>query len=214
MDRRTAVVGVLGNGFRAFHQLGCSLCCFVPAGFLLLPSGVILLAGVVGEADAVVVGGEQAGHGSPVIPGGRYGEENRRHLPPMSMARPTIFTPVHPARTWRGGGDKALESSRDTECLLTDGRQGLHWRHGHAHPQLDRAIAHLGNQKALADALNIRSPSISEWRAASRRTNPKAVPADRCLLSSAPQAGAVTWYDLRPDIFGEAPDGAPLREAG
>lgn len=81
-------------------------------------------------------------------------------------------------------------------------------------PPLDRAIAHLGSQRALADALHIRSPSISEWRAKLQEGNPKAVPADRCLPIERATGGAVTRYDLRPDIFGEAPDGAPAREAG
>lgn len=79
---------------------------------------------------------------------------------------------------------------------------------------LDRAIAHLGSQRALADALHIRSPSISEWRAKLQEGNPKAVPADRCLPIERATGGAVTRYDLRPDIFGEAPDGPPARKAG
>lgn len=83
----------------------------------------------------------------------------------------------------------------------------------HATP-LDRAIAHLGSQRALADALDIRSPSISEWRAKIREGKPHAVPADRCLPIERATGGAVTRYDLRPDIFGEAPAGAPLREVG
>jgi DNA-binding transcriptional regulator YdaS (Cro superfamily) len=40
------------------------------------------------------------------------------------------------------------------------------------------------------------------------------VPADRCLPIERATGGAVTRYDLRPDIFGDAPDGAPAREAG
>ena len=61
-------------------------------------------------------------------------------------------------------------------------------------PPLDRAIAHLGSQRALADALHIRSPSISEWRAKLQEGNPKAVPADRCLPIERATGGAVTRY--------------------
>lgn len=64
---------------------------------------------------------------------------------------------------------------------------------------LDRAIAHFESQQALADALEIRSPSISEWRKRGR------VPAERCRAIEHATGGAVTRYDLRPDVFGEAP---------
>ena len=83
----------------------------------------------------------------------------------------------------------------------------------HATP-LDRAIAHLGSQRALADALDIRSPSISEWRAKLSAGNPHAVPASRCLAIERATAGAVTRYELRPDVFGDPRDGALMREVG
>lgn len=81
----------------------------------------------------------------------------------------------------------------------------------HASP-LDRAIAHLGSQKALADALAIRSPSISEWRAKIQRGNAHAVPPARCISIERATSGAVTRYELRPDVFG--PEPAPLQEVG
>lgn len=66
---------------------------------------------------------------------------------------------------------------------------------------IDRVIAHLGSQQALADALGIRSPSISEWRARGAR----GIPAERCLPIERATGGAVTRYELRPDVFGPAP---------
>jgi DNA-binding transcriptional regulator YdaS (Cro superfamily) len=63
---------------------------------------------------------------------------------------------------------------------------------------LARAIKSVGNQQALADALGIKSPSITEWHA-------RKVPAERCVAIEQVTGGEVTRYDLRPDVFGEAP---------
>lgn len=71
---------------------------------------------------------------------------------------------------------------------------------------LDLAIKALGTQQALADALGIKSPSISEWRDRGK------VPAERCIAIEQATAGAVSRYQLRPDVFGEAP--APLEKTG
>lgn len=71
---------------------------------------------------------------------------------------------------------------------------------------LDRAIHLLGSQQALANLLNIRSPSISEWRA----RGPLGVPAARCLAIERATHGAVTRYELRPDVFGLAPENMDL----
>jgi DNA-binding transcriptional regulator YdaS (Cro superfamily) len=62
---------------------------------------------------------------------------------------------------------------------------------------LEQAISILGSQQALADALGIRSPSISEW-------HERGVPAGRCLAIEQATGGAVTRYQLRPDVFGSA----------
>ncbi len=64
---------------------------------------------------------------------------------------------------------------------------------------LDIAIKLLGSQEALAKALRIRSPSISEWRKRGK------VPADRCLAIEEATNGAVTRYELRLDVFGPSP---------
>lgn len=65
---------------------------------------------------------------------------------------------------------------------------------------LDRAIEALGSQLALAEALKIKSPSISEWRIRDR------IPAERCVPIEQLTGGAVTRYEMRPDVFGNAPE--------
>jgi DNA-binding transcriptional regulator YdaS (Cro superfamily) len=63
---------------------------------------------------------------------------------------------------------------------------------------LELAIDAMGTQQALADALGIKSPSITEWR-------DRKVPAERCIPIEEATCGAVTRYELRPDVFGPAP---------
>lgn len=74
-------------------------------------------------------------------------------------------------------------------------------------PALDDAVRCLGNQNALATAIGIRSASISGWRKRGQ------VPIEQCKPIEKATAGAVTRYDLRPDIFGAAPTAA-TREVG
>lgn len=69
---------------------------------------------------------------------------------------------------------------------------------------LDRAIEVLGTQQALAEALGISSPSISEWK---RRGQ---VPATRCRAIEAATGGKVSAHDLRPDLF-RPPAAGPIR---
>jgi len=64
---------------------------------------------------------------------------------------------------------------------------------------LTRAIEFFGSQQAMADALTIKSPSISGWRQSGR------VPAERCAAIEQLTNGAVTRHDLRPDVFGPLP---------
>jgi len=61
---------------------------------------------------------------------------------------------------------------------------------------LAQAIRIVGTQQKLADALGIKSPSITEW-------HQRKVPAERCLAIEHATGGAVTRQELRPDIFGE-----------
>lgn len=67
---------------------------------------------------------------------------------------------------------------------------------------LEQVIEILGSQEALASCLKIRSPSISDWRKRGR------VPAERCLEIEKLTDSRVSRYDLRPDVFGEAPEKA------
>ena len=65
---------------------------------------------------------------------------------------------------------------------------------------LEVAIRHIGTQDAFARRLGIKSPSVSEWKSRGK------VPAYRCIAIEQLTDGAVTRYDLRPDVFGVAPD--------
>jgi DNA-binding transcriptional regulator YdaS (Cro superfamily) len=71
---------------------------------------------------------------------------------------------------------------------------------------LDLACRLLGSQDSLADTLQIKSPSITGWRDRNR------VPAERCREIEAATHGRVTRYQLRPDVFGPAPQ--PVQQAG
>jgi DNA-binding transcriptional regulator YdaS (Cro superfamily) len=63
---------------------------------------------------------------------------------------------------------------------------------------LDRAIEIVGGVGKLAAALSTRQSTVSNWRSRGH------VPAERCLDIERATAGAVTRYDLRPDVFGAA----------
>lgn len=65
-------------------------------------------------------------------------------------------------------------------------------------PSLDRAVEVAGSQSALAKALGIKPPSISGWYERGK------VPVERCAAIEA--ATGVSRHDLRPDVFGPAPD--------
>lgn len=72
---------------------------------------------------------------------------------------------------------------------------------------IDQVIQIVGGQEKLAAILGIKSPSISGWRLRHR------VPSERCIAIERAVSGAITRYDLRPDVFGEAPKRAPKRKA-
>ena len=67
---------------------------------------------------------------------------------------------------------------------------------------LDKAIEHAGGVTALADKLGVRQSVVSNWK--TRGDDPK-VPAERCIDVERATDGVVTRYELRPDVFGDAP---------
>lgn len=65
---------------------------------------------------------------------------------------------------------------------------------------LERAISIVGGASALARELGAPWPStVTNWLSRG------GVPAERCLAIERITAGAVTRYELRPDVFGSAP---------
>lgn len=83
---------------------------------------------------------------------------------------------------------------------------------------LKRAIDKAGGQSALARACGVKQGHVWHWLNKSRR-----VPAEQALAVEAATGGAVTRYELRPDIFDSAPlrvkgaaqrDSSPIRRAG
>lgn len=55
------------------------------------------------------------------------------------------------------------------------------------------------SQQAFAVLVGVTQGRVSQWIAGER------VPAERCNDIEAATAGAVTRYELRPDVFGGAP---------
>jgi DNA-binding transcriptional regulator YdaS (Cro superfamily) len=62
---------------------------------------------------------------------------------------------------------------------------------------IDKAISILGGVSRTAEALGVVQGAVSNWIAR------KSVPASRCLAIENATNGAVTRYELRPDVFGE-----------
>lgn len=83
--------------------------------------------------------------------------------------------------------------------MSTDHKQGI-----------AQAITVLGSQQALADALGIKQPTVSEWKNGDRP-----VPIERCVDIERATGARVRRWDLRPDdwhrIWPElvGQDGAP-----
>lgn len=57
----------------------------------------------------------------------------------------------------------------------------------------------IGGTSAMALAIGVKPPTVSQWIAGKRR-----VPAERCMAIEQATNGEVTRYDLRPDVFGPA----------
>ena len=66
-----------------------------------------------------------------------------------------------------------------------------------------KAVDTLGGQPALAKALGVTPGAVGHWCVGYRPVPPK-----RCIPIEKATEGAVTRYDLRPDVFGKGPDDA------
>ena len=66
---------------------------------------------------------------------------------------------------------------------------------------LKKAVAISGGQAALARLLGLKQQHISWWINKSKR-----VPAEHVIAIERAVGGAVTRHDLRPDVFGPAPN--------
>lgn len=65
---------------------------------------------------------------------------------------------------------------------------------------IDKVIAKVGGPSALARALRIKPPTVIQWISGDRP-----IPGKRCIQIELACGGAVTRYELRPDIFGPTP---------
>ena len=70
------------------------------------------------------------------------------------------------------------------------------------------AVQAVGGQSALARAINARQQDVWYWLNVG-----KAVPAEYCRAIEAATGGKITRYQLRPDVFGDAPDHPPQDSA-
>lgn len=64
-------------------------------------------------------------------------------------------------------------------------------------PPIARAVALFASQQAFADALGVHQTFVSRMVVTGR------VPAERCRQIEEVTGGAVTRYELRPDVFGD-----------
>ena len=67
-------------------------------------------------------------------------------------------------------------------------------------PLIDKAIEVAGGPTALAKAVGVKTPTVTQWQ---KKVRP--VPPGRCRAIEEAVSGQVTRYQLRPDIFGDGP---------
>ncbi len=65
---------------------------------------------------------------------------------------------------------------------------------------IEQAVSVLGGTSKAAAALGVWPQSVTNWKARGR------APANQCIAIEAATKGAVTRYDLRPDVFGDHPN--------
>lgn len=63
------------------------------------------------------------------------------------------------------------------------------------------------SQQAFAEQVGVTQSRVSQWLAGER------IPAERAASIERATAGAVTRYDLRPDVFGAPPPATSEQEA-
>ncbi|WP_373565917.1 transcriptional regulator [Microbulbifer okhotskensis] len=63
---------------------------------------------------------------------------------------------------------------------------------------LKRAVAIVGTKSGLAKSIGVKPPVITQWFKSKRP-----IPAGQCRPIEAATNGAVTRYELRPDIYGD-----------
>jgi DNA-binding transcriptional regulator YdaS (Cro superfamily) len=66
---------------------------------------------------------------------------------------------------------------------------------------LQKACDQVGGQTALAKKIGRKQSTIWNWLK-------KGIPAEQCPAIERATDGKITRYDLRPDVFGEPPEGA------
>lgn len=66
---------------------------------------------------------------------------------------------------------------------------------------LKKAVDHVGGQNALARVLGLKQAHVWNWLNRDRE-----VPAEHCRKIEQATGGLVTRYELRPDVFGPAPE--------
>jgi len=66
--------------------------------------------------------------------------------------------------------------------------------------QIEHAIEAAGGVSALADRLAVKPPTVSQWRSGVRPVPPR-------LALQIEALTGVSRHDLRPDVFGPAPEG-------
>ena len=66
---------------------------------------------------------------------------------------------------------------------------------------IKKAIELVGGNHRLAVLVGVKPAFVSQWV-----TQRRPVPAERCIAIEKAANGQVTRYDLRPDVFGTAPE--------
>lgn len=65
---------------------------------------------------------------------------------------------------------------------------------------INNAVAAMGSQAALAKSIGVSAPFVNDLLHERKR-----IPAELCASIEHATRGAVTRYQLRPDVFGETP---------